>query len=133
MIFFPFRVNKSFLEQTNHPITIPRENNAQLIEDIYEGSGGKTVPVHIISPTGRILDGEIYFGVSGYGPYYQIKVMGNYPSVYFGNLNIGETIGVGIKRNGEKITIEIFSPDKLRKAIDKLIEPTNKYILRKNH
>ena len=132
MILFLFEVKKAFLKYTSHPITIPRENYIQLIEDIYEGSGERTIPVSIIPPNGRILDGSIYYGISGYGPYYQIKVKGEYPSDYFGNLRIGETIGVNIQRSRKKINVKLISPENLREAGNKLLEPTNKCILRKN-
>jgi hypothetical protein len=118
---FFFRVNKSFLENTNHPITIPRANNSRLVEEIYEGSGNKTISVYITPPQGRILYGEIYYGKNAWGHYYQIKVLGNYPSDYFGNLKIGEIIGVNIKRSGEKINVRIFSPQEIRKSAERLL------------
>ena len=129
---FFFKVNKSFLENTNHPITIPRENNTTLLENIYKGRGEKTIPVRIIPPNGRKLSGEIYYGVSGYGPYYQIKVLGSYPSDYFGNLKIGEIIGVNIERNIENIEVKIISPQRIREKAEKLLSPTRSVIIRRS-
>jgi hypothetical protein len=93
-----------------------------LIKDIYGGSKNKTIKVKIIPPTpkGRILDGEIYYGVSGYGPYYQIKVLGDYPSDYFGHLKIGELLGVTIKKTDKNITVRILSPQELKAIAEKL-------------
>jgi hypothetical protein len=115
MILFSFKVGKSFLKYTNHPITIPREHNSRLIKDIYGDSGKRTIPVIITPPGGRILNGQIYYGIAGYGPFYQIKVLGAYPSDYFGNFKIGEFMAVSIERSGKKINVTIFSPQQLRK------------------
>jgi len=131
MITFFFTVNKSFLEYVNHPITIPRKSNSSLIKEIYSGAGNKNMLVCIIPPNGRILNGQIYYGKSSYGSYYQIKVLGNYPSDYFGDLKIGEIIGVSIKKTGEKINVKITSPNKLREIAEKLFIPTEKDIIRK--
>jgi len=131
MVTFFFKVGKAFLKYTNHPITIPRTNNARLVEQIYEGSGKKTIRANIIPPEGRILSGEIYYGVSGYGPYYQIKVLGDYPSDYFGDLNIGDMVGITIERSGKKVDVKIISPQKIRKIAERLLTPSKRSILRK--
>lgn len=131
MVSFFFTVNKSFLEYPNHPITIPCANYSDLISSIYEGKGRKTIPILIDPPTQRILDGEIYYGVSSYGEYYQIKVLGKYPGVYFGNLKIGDTVLVVIKRMGEKINVRIVSPAEMRDKLDDSLSSSRKVILRK--
>jgi hypothetical protein len=126
MISFFFTINKSFLEYPNHPITIPCANYPDLISSIYQGKGRRTIPILIDPPTKRILDGEIYFGISSYGEYYQIKVLGKYPSVYFGNLKIGDTVLVVIKRMGEKINVAIIASDELRDKLDNILSPSKK-------
>ncbi len=121
MIMFPFRVGKAFLESTNHPITIPRKYNPELLSEIYMGPGEKALPVSIIPPKGRTLNGEIYFGVSSYGPYYQIKIMGAYPGWYLDNLSIGDVILVAIAKAGDKVNVNLVTPDEIRKMSDKLL------------
>ena len=121
MITFLFTVNKSFLERTNHPITIPRAYNSELVSAIYGGSGARTIPVTITPPKGRILNGEIYYGKASYGPYYQIKVLGEYPSYYFGNLKIGESILVSIAKSGQQINVKILSQKQIRERYEKLM------------
>jgi hypothetical protein len=113
MVLFPFNVNKTFVERTNHPITIPKKEYARLISNIYQGSDKKAIPLFFESPKGRILQGKIYYGNAGYGPYYQIRVKGDYPSDYFGNFKIGDTIWIAIKKSNETITVKIISPEEL--------------------
>ena len=109
MILFPFTINDSFLEYSNHPITIPQKYHAPLISSIYQGNGCRTIPVHIEPPAKRILDGEIYYGRKPGGEeYYQIKVLGAYPGYYFGDLKIGDIVYVGITISGAKINVKIF-------------------------
>lgn len=131
MVSFPFTVNKSFLEYSNHPITIPCAYYSSLISSIYQGKGCRTIPVLIDPPTKRMLNGEIYYGVAGRGEYYQIKVLGEYPGVYFGNLKIGDTVWVVIKKSGEKINVKIVSPKELQEKFDNISSPAKKVILRK--
>mgnify|MGYP001159379590 CR=1 FL=1 len=126
MISFFFKVNKSFLEYTNHPITIPRENNSQLIKEVYGGNGRRTIPVHITPPEGRNLAGEIYYGVSGYGGYYQIKALGDYPGYYLGDLQIGNVVFITINMAGNKTVVKIHSPEELRKVVDDLLKANRK-------
>ena len=119
MIKFFFQVGKSFLKYTNHPITIPRAYNSKLVSAIYGGTGARTIPVTVTPPKGRILNGEIYYGKASYGPYYQIKVLGEYPSDYFGDLKIGELIMVSIDKTGKQTNVRIFSQKQIRAAAEK--------------
>lgn len=121
MIMFEFRVNKSFLKYTNHPITIPQAYHPLLLKNVYGGAGKKTISARVIPPKGRILDGKIYYGKAGYGPYYQIKVLGAYPSDYFGNLKIGESIWVSIAKSGQQINVKILSRKQIRELAEKLL------------
>lgn len=118
MITFFFKIGKAFLKYSNHPITIPRVLYTRLVEQIYESTGKKTIQVRIIPSSGRILDGEIYYGIAGYGPFYQIKVLGGYPSDYFGDIRIGNIIQVIIKKVGDKIHVIIEENIKLAMGID---------------
>lgn len=121
MISFFFTVNKAFLEYPNQPITIPKEHHSCMIEEIYGGKGNRTIPVRIIPTKGRNLYGEIYYGRAGYGPYYQIKILGNYPGYYFSDLSIGELVLVTLKRIGNKIDVKIHSTAELQKKINNLL------------
>jgi hypothetical protein len=109
MLLFPFTITKPFLENSNHPITIPKKNYKSLIKDIYQGNGCRTIPVHIEPPAKKILDGEIYYGRTHGVEYYQVKVIGTYYSDYFGHLKIGDTVYVEITISGAKINVKIFS------------------------
>lgn len=119
MITFIFTVGKSFLERTNHPITIPRAHNSKLVDDIYGGAGRKTIPVLVIPPKERVLNGEIYYGTNNFGPYYQIKVLGDYPSDYFGDLKTGEPVWVSIAKSGEQVNVKIFSQKQIQQLAEK--------------
>ncbi len=73
MVIFKFTVNASFLNESNHPITVPKshvdykEVRAQKLEE-----GGLT----IIYPMGERNDAHLYSGEAGYGHYYQIRTHG---------------------------------------------------------
>lgn len=109
MILFRFTINDSFLEHSNHPITIPQAYHASLITSIYQGNGCRTISVRIEPPSKRILDGEIYYRRKPGGEeYYQIKVLGTYYGYYFGDLKIGDIVHVGITRSGAKINVKIL-------------------------
>ncbi len=123
MISFPFKVGKAFLEASNHPITIPQRNNTRLIEEVYQGKGNRSIPVRITPVQGRNLNGEIYYGVSSYGPYYQIKILGNYPGYYLGDLKIGDFVFITVKRVDNIIEVKIHSSAELRKNFDNFCNP----------
>jgi hypothetical protein len=115
---FPFSVGKTFLERANHPITIPKEHNSQLIREIYGGEGQRELPAYIIPPKGRTLNGKIYYGVAGYGPYYQIKIMGAYPGWYLDDLRIGDVILVAVVKNGGKVQMKMVTSKQVQKLLD---------------
>jgi hypothetical protein len=118
MISFFFKIGKAFLKYSNHPITIPRVHYTRLVDQIYESTGKKTTKVRIIPPNRKILNGKIYYGIAGYGPFYQIKVLGSYPSDHFGNVKIGSILQVTIKKIGDKIYVIIEEGIKLAMKID---------------
>ena len=113
MVIFLFRVNKSFLEYSNHPITIPRQYHKDLVKEIYGGFGRKDQHVTVIPPNKRKLEGHIYYGVSGYGPYYQIKVLGKYPGDYFGHLQPDENVLVCIEKIDQGVDVWVVPTEKL--------------------
>lgn len=133
MITFKFKVGKSFLKYTNHPITIPRAYNKKLVEEIYDGTGKNTIKVRITTPTERIIDGEIYYGIAGWGPFYQIKVLGNYPSDYFGNIQMGDVLNIAIKKGDINIQIIIEAEKKYQDRRIILTEIKKEKTRRKNN
>ncbi len=70
MISFHFTISHSFLKYTTHPITIPK---TQVQYREMEQEGLERGDLTIIFPKGERLRGHMYYGVSGYGPYYQIR------------------------------------------------------------
>ncbi len=108
-IKFTFIVNNSFLRYPSHPITIPKNKESLLVEKIYNGIGRRSQRTTIISLNGRKLNGHIYYGVTGGYPYYQIRVIDNYPSDYFGHLEIGEKISINIERISNEIQVAIIA------------------------
>jgi len=121
MIMFPFRVGKAFLEYPNHPITIPRKYYPELLDGIYKGETERALPISIAPPKGRTLTGEIYSGVSGYGPYYQIKIMGAYPGWYLDDLRIGDVILVAIVKTGDEVKVKLVTPEQVQKISERLL------------
>jgi hypothetical protein len=112
MISFIFRVNKSFLEYSAHPITVPNSKTKLLIKEIYGGMGERNQEIKILPPgSRRILDGHIYYGVTNDHPYYQIKVLGSYPSDYFGHLKIGKSLLVKIEKQDNIIQVSMVSSE----------------------
>jgi len=109
MISFDFKVTKPFLENLNHPITIPKDKYKLMINEIYDGTGERNQEIIILPPCGRRLDGHIYYGLTGHQPYYQIKVLGSYPSDYFGHLKIGAVLSVTIEKKED--IIQVFVKD----------------------
>ncbi len=70
MISFHFMINHSFLKYTAHPITVPK---TQVQYKKMEEEGFERGDLTIIFPKGERFLGHMYYGVSGYGPYYQIR------------------------------------------------------------
>jgi hypothetical protein len=67
---FYFTINNSFLKSTTHPITVPR---SQVGHKKIEEEGFNQGDLTIIFPKGERVRGHMYHGVSGRGPYYQIR------------------------------------------------------------
>ena len=73
MISFDFKVNKSFLQNPSHPITIPKSS---VDYKIIESMDVVSFDAIIICPDSTKWKGKIYQGIAGYGPYYQIRMEG---------------------------------------------------------
>ncbi len=74
MIYFEFIISDSFLKYSTHPITIPK---TQVDYKEVEKGGFAQGDLTIIFPKGEKIRGHVYFGIAGYGPYYQIR---SYPN-----------------------------------------------------
>lgn len=77
VIAFRYDVKKSFLTGTRE-ITVPKGQisykalrETQLDQETY----------NIIYPRGECLPAWMYYGVAGYGSYYQLKVSANQPNI----------------------------------------------------
>ena len=69
---FRFKVNSSFLSWPSHPITVPRSQIDYIAlerEGLHEGS------LRVVCLDGTTVNGEMYSGTAGFGPYYQIKMV----------------------------------------------------------
>lgn len=130
MISFNFKVNKTFLEG-NHPITIPKSVEQSVIKEIYCGTAKRNLKVDILTQSGRKLEGHIYYGCRT-NDYYQLRVLGDYPSDYFGHLKLNKIINISIERTGEKVLVRVneltaddiisgMSPEKIKKILNKLL------------
>jgi hypothetical protein len=68
MVAFRFTINESFKTASTHPITVPK-NQVDYTELSKLGlDKGKFT---ITFPKGERINGHMYSGVAGYGPYYQ--------------------------------------------------------------
>jgi len=111
MITFLFRVNPSFLQYQNHPVTIPKECYDQLRNDGCANGNdkpGHKIAVTITAPSGRNYEGWIYYGRSGWDLYYQIKVKAIDARDYCGRLTAGDQIPVAIKKFGNAVQARFF-------------------------
>jgi hypothetical protein len=70
MASFEFRVNKSFLNDSGHPITIPKSS---LPYDKLLSLGLDHDRLNVVLPRGETFEAAIYHGTAGYGEYYQIR------------------------------------------------------------
>lgn len=100
-VTFTFQINKSFLEYSNHPITIPREFYPDMdIHGITE-----TDEATMILPDGSITSAYIHYSTSSYGPYYQIRIRSGYSGGGIAALKIGDRITVEMENQNNKIII----------------------------
>lgn len=66
MLSFEFTINRSFLDYSAHPITVPRTqgSNSHLESEFRSGES-----IDIRLPDGGSADGILYGGCSSWGPY----------------------------------------------------------------
>jgi hypothetical protein len=92
-VTFNFTVNKSFLNYSHHPITIPKA-----YYDLVGELGLESDNVIITSPFG-VVRGAIYYAEAGWGHYYQIVARGgNYPEDPLNHFEIGQQILVELSK-----------------------------------
>ncbi len=100
-IQFPFTINKSFVNVSTHPITIPQEYNSVLKEHIscdhYE--------IKLWISNYITIRGYIYYGISSWGPYYQIKIPKQEYSSISKNYRLGQQIEVELKISKPSIKV----------------------------
>lgn len=100
-IKFLFKINKSFVNLSTHPITIPTEYNSVLKEHIscdhYE--------IKLWISNYIEISGYIYYGISSWGPYYQIKIPKQEYSSISKNYRLGQSIEVELKISKPSINV----------------------------
>jgi len=101
MISFDFKVNKSFLQHSTHPITIPKSSVDYGIVKTMETALAEAI---IVCPDSTKLKGKIYSGQAGYGPYYQIQMQG-YASDSLYKIEKGIILQVQIQKTENKLLI----------------------------
>ncbi len=107
-ISFPFKTNRSFFNQSNHPITIRKEFHEKLKSGgFFRGilSTKDKIPVSITNVVGKEYQGEIYHAKSGWGYYYQILIPGKNAQHYCEGLKMGDVIEVTLSKVNHKVTI----------------------------
>jgi hypothetical protein len=102
-VTFNFKINKSFLKYSSHPITVPREFYPFLeIQGITKKQEAK-----IILPNGSIAAAYIHYSIAGYGEYYQIRIRNFYSGIGIADLKIGDIVKIEIFKDGNKTRIEL--------------------------
>ena len=92
-IQFSFTVNKSFVNTSTHPITIPTEHNSVLRRHIPSDHH----EIALCISDYITVSGYIYYGVSSWGPYYQIKIPRQEYSTIPEHYQVGQLINVEVK------------------------------------
>ena len=100
---FPFTVNKSFLDRSNHPLTIIKRHYPVL--DKYITSHHTEVGLF---SNNRYIEGYIYKGYAGFGLYYQLAIRDDEFQKIARAFYMGQRIEVEIKiHNGDvKVFLE---------------------------
>ena len=89
---FDFRINKSFLE--NGYLTVPKEFNSCLLGTTEQND---RCDISLTSINGASLDAYLYHGKSGWGKYFQLRMVDKPGFIYDGGLEdkqIDDTIQV---------------------------------------
>lgn len=88
MLIFTFTSNRSFVVHGSHPITIPR---SQVPYDELRAAKLDHDAITLVLPMGERLAARLYSGVSGYGPYFQLRTVAASPALP-GYLKIGKRV-----------------------------------------
>ena len=91
-IRFQFTINRSFLYQTNHPITIPKQFNGFLKNIITEPNENANVYFK-----NEKLVGYFYNGFAGYGEYYQLRFQGRRFFEIENNFELNQQLNIEVK------------------------------------
>jgi len=102
-IEFDFKINKSFLDGINHPITIPRKSYDDSDETILK----RFKQLSVITHRGRKTEGLLYFGVAGYGQYYQIRMLKRIDDTLFSDLNVGDIVFITLTIEDDVLTVRM--------------------------
>jgi hypothetical protein len=99
---FPFTVNSTFQRYSSHPITIPKIHHDQLV------SLGLVSENVVISCQYGTANGHVYYGVSGWGPYYQILVRGgNRADDPLANFALGQLLLVEMEKVNDAVQVRL--------------------------
>ena len=103
MIKFKFKVNNSFLQYRTRPITIPKTqvDYEQIKKDQLASDN-----VRVICPGNEHPSGAIYFGIAGYGPYYQVRINGSSRDP-LRSLPFGARLSVLIEKIGSVVKVRL--------------------------
>lgn len=77
-LHFRFRINKSFLGYSSHPITVPRGDvNYERLRDenLHQGDFA------VVFPQGERATARMYPGNSSWGPYHQLRFRGEHRDI----------------------------------------------------
>jgi len=109
MIRFQFMVNKSFLENVNHPITVPKAFYNRLRDGFARIKGPHaSMPIGLVGLNGiRSKGGYIYHGSTGDYRYYQIRILAFDSTGYCGCAKNGDLIDVAIEKANTEVYIRL--------------------------
>jgi hypothetical protein len=106
-ITFNFKINKSFLNYPQHPLTIPKEFYPFL--DMHGII--KKQEATVAFPDNSTAEGYIQYSNAGWGEYHQIKIRSPYSGAGISGLKIGDVMKVEIYKVAENTHIELSKPD----------------------
>jgi hypothetical protein len=129
MIGFEFKVNKTFLDEPQHPITIVKHVVPGLKREKFlpqSSLKGNRIPIKVSGIGPATYSGWIYFGATKkYGQYYQIRFKTTSPTARMGDLRIGDKIWVIFdKRDGQ--THVLLSNWEDKKSFDRFLNHLSK-------
>src|SRR3990172_12083858 len=93
---FAFNVNRSFLEDKSHPITVPKAQYPALKAEGFSSGTNLT----IFFPHGERFAGHLYSSRGGYGWYYQLRLRGKGSAPFPDYLKDGDGLFVALAKVG---------------------------------